>query len=223
MPPDNVEQVLGYRFRSQGLLEEALTHPSLNVPYNNQRLEFLGDKALGIMVAELLFRLFPAEKEGAIAKRHAALVCREFLADYARAKGLAAFVKMSMGEENIGGRENPANLEDVVEALFGAIYLDGGMDAVNQVFLSYWQEQAGQVKAPPKDPKTTLQEYAQARGLPLPRYELVETEGPVHAPLFTVAVHVEGQACVATATTKRAAEREAARLMLEHLQQETDK
>lgn len=222
MPLEDVERVLGYRFRSSGLLEEAITHPSLNSPYNNQRLEFLGDKALGIMVAELLFKLFPAEKEGAIAKRHAALVCRDFLAEFARAKGLGAYLQMSYGEENIGGRENPANLEDMVEALFGAVYLDGGIDAVEQVFQDYWKERAGLVKAPPKDPKTTLQEYAQARGLPLPHYELVETEGPVHAPLFTVAVHVEGQACVATATTKRAAEREAARLMLEHLQQETD-
>lgn len=214
-----IEDRLGHRFRQRGLLEEALTHPSCNKAYSNQRLEFLGDTVLGLMVAKLIYRLFPNEKEGDLAKRHAALVCGESLVIFARELGLSAYMRMADGEESTGGRENPTNIEDMVEALFGAVYLDGGMDAVEATFLSYWEKQAGMVKAPPKDPKTALQEWAQARGKALPTYTVAAAEGPPHAPLFTIEVAIEdGTIFSAAASTKRVAEREAARLLLEHLE-----
>lgn len=216
-----IEQKIGYRFRQKGLLEEALTHPSLAKPYSNQRLEFLGDTVLGLMVAKLLYRLFPAEKEGDLAKRHAALVCGESLVRYAQALGLPAHLLLAEGEAQAGGRDNPTNIEDMVEALFGAVYLDGGLEAVETAFLPWWQAQAGKVKAPPKDPKTALQEWAQARGKQLPTYTVASAEGPPHAPVFTIEVAIEdGTVFSATATTKRIAEREAARLLLEHLEQD---
>lgn len=219
MSLSELERKIGYHFRQRGLLEEALTHPSCAKAYSNQRLEFLGDTVLGLMVAQLLFRLFPAEKEGDLAKRHAALVCGESLAVYAKEHELAPHLLLADGEAMAGGRDNPANIEDMVEALFGAVYLDGGMVAVEQAFLPYWERQADKVKAPPKDPKTALQEWAQARGKTLPVYRLAQSEGPAHAPVFTIEVAIEdGTVFSATAGTKRLAEREAARLLLEHLE-----
>lgn len=220
MSAQNIEQKIGYTFRQKGLLEEALTHPSCAKAYSNQRLEFLGDTVLGLMVALLLFRLFPNEKEGDLAKRHAGLVCGESLVAYAKKRDLAAHLIVSDGERTAGGCDNPTNIEDMVEALFGAVYLDGGMEAVQNTFLHDWEEQAGLVKAPPKDPKTALQEWAQARGKALPDYRVTTADGPAHAPVFTIEVAIEdGTVFSATAGTKRAAEREAARLLLEHLEE----
>lgn len=216
-----LEAALGHRFAKAGLAAEAATHPSCAFSYNNQRLEFLGDTVLALVVANLLYRLFPAEREGDLAKRHAALVRGETLVGFVRDKGLAAFLQLNEGEESCGGRENPANLEDYCEALLGAVYLDGGLESAESVILPYWEPLAAGVKAPPKDPKTALQEWAQARGKPLPTYHLAAKEGPSHAPLFTVEVSVEGSAtCAATASTKRVAERKAAKLLLEHLEAE---
>lgn len=215
----SLEEKIGYRFRQRGLLEEALTHPSCAKPYSNQRLEFLGDTVLGVMVGKLIYRLFPTEKEGDLAKRHAALVCGESLVRYALELNLAEHLHMTDGEAATGGRDNPTNIEDMVEALFGAVYLDGGIEAVEQTFLPYWELQAGKEIAPPKDPKTALQEWAQARGKPLPSYTVAAAEGPPHAPVFTIEVSIEdGTVFSATAGTKRLAEREAARLLLEHLE-----
>lgn len=214
-----LEIALGYTFKQKGLLEEALTHPSCNRPYNNQRLEFLGDSVLGFLVAGLLFRLFPKEKEGNLHKRLAALVCGESLVKFAEAKGLIGHLKMNESETRAGGQNNPANIEDMVEALFGAVYLDGGMDAVEAAFKPYWESLAGALTAPPRDPKTSLQEWAQARGLALPQYTVASSEGPAHAPVFTIEVAIEdGAVFSATASTKRAAEREAARLLLAHVE-----
>lgn len=215
----SLEDKIGYRFRQRGLLEEALTHPSCPKPYSNQRLEFLGDTVLGVMVAKLLYRLFPNEKEGDLAKRHSGLVCGESLVRYARSLNLAEHMQLADGEDSAGGRENPTNIEDLVEALFGAVFLDGGLDAVENTFLPYWEQQANDVKEPPKDPKTALQEWAQARDKPLPAYTVASVDGPPHAPVFTIEVAVEdGTIFSATAGTKRLAEREAARLLLEHLE-----
>jgi ribonuclease-3 len=216
---NSLEQKIGYTFRQRGLLEEAMTHPSCAKPYNNQRLEFLGDTVLGLMVGTLIYRLFPKEKEGDLAKRQAALVCGESLVRYAKEFDLAQHMVLADGEAIGGGRDNPTNIEDFVEALFGAVYLDGGLNAVEQTFLPYWEKQAGLVKAPPKDPKTALQEWAQARAKPLPEYRLVASDGPAHAPMFTIEVSIDdGTVFSSTAGTKRLAEREAARMLLEHLE-----
>ena len=217
-----IEQNIGYNFRQKGLLEEALTHPSCAKAYSNQRLEFLGDTVLGLLVAKIIFRLFPNEKEGDLARRHAALVCGESLVHYAREIGLGEALILAEGEASSGGRENPTNLEDAVEALMGAVFMDGGMEAVDECFESYFEVRAGSVKTPPKDPKTALQEWAQALGKPLPEYQLAATDGPSHAPVFTIEVKVGDTVISATANTKRAAEREAARLMLEQVGDKND-
>jgi len=218
----SIEDIIGYRFRSARVLEEALTHPSCaetkgGLPYSYQRLEFLGDAVLGLVIAELLFTLYPGENEGSMAKRHAALVRSESLADVARRLGIGPYIRMSgSGQDN--GRDLNSNLEDVCEALIGALYLDGGFDAARDFVLRQWEPLARAMSAPPKDAKTALQEWAQGRSLNLPEYRVVEMTGPAHAPEFTVSVSVEGaQPAVAKAASKRQAEQLAAKALLEKL------
>ncbi|NBX03354.1 MAG: ribonuclease III [Alphaproteobacteria bacterium] len=196
------------------LLHLALTHPSLAKEQSNQRLEFLGDSVLGAVVAHLLYQLFPNEQEGELARRLAALVRGETLTLIAREIDLAAALRLAAGE----ARDNSSNLEDALEALIGAIYLDGGFDAASSFITPRWKPLAEKTIAPPKDAKTALQEWAQGRGLPIPVYSVLETTGPAHAPLFTVEVQVQGQAPTsAQANAKRAAEQLAAAELLERV------
>lgn len=216
-----LQQKIGYHFKDTALLELALTHPSLSGTQNNQRLEFLGDAVLSSVVAELIYAMYPNEQEGELALRHSALVRSETLATIAQDIALGTAIKMASGEEAGGGRENPATLEDTLEALVGAIYLDGGYAAAKSFIEPRWQELAKTVKAPPKDAKTALQEWAQGRGLPLPEYELLETEGAAHDPVFTVRVSVQGQkAETAQAKSKRNAQQEAANKLLLRLEEQ---
>ncbi len=211
-----VEERIGYRFNDPAWLKQALKHPSMGGKTNNQRLEFLGDGVLGAVVARLLFELFPAEAEGALARRQAALVRSETLAAIAREIGLDEALVMTESEAAAGGRQNPTNLEDACEALLGALFMDGGYAAAEAFIMPRWLPLAKSVQAPPKDAKTTLQEWAQARGLPLPIYRVVSAEGPAHAPIFTVEVCVEGQeAASASAPSKKVAEQMAAEGLLE--------
>lgn len=210
-------------FLESPLVQQALTHPSCGqkqdgVPFNNQRLEFLGDSVLGLVVAEMLYHLYPHEQEGELARRFAGLVCGERLVDVARSIGLGEMLLLSDSEIEHDGRENASNLEDACEALIGAIYLDQGFDAARTFIRVHWQELAESVSEPPKDPKTALQEWAQSKGLPLPNYRLLSETGPSHAPAFTIEVYVEqaGRA-EATASSKKAAEREAAAQLLQSL------
>lgn len=213
-----LESHIRYQFKDKALLKLALTHPSLAEKNNNQRLEFLGDSVLGSIVSDLLYTLFPDEPEGALARRHAALVCRETLVQMAQSIGLADHLMMSAGEKSAGGRENPGNMEDAMEALIGAMYLDGGYEAVHKFVALYWQPLARSLKEPPQDAKTALQEWAQGKSLPLPDYILLRTDGSAHEPVFTVEVHVQGQQSVqATAKSKRAAEQSAAEQLLRKL------
>jgi ribonuclease III len=216
-----LEAQLGYNFTNARLLELALTHRSLTREGNaasNQRLEFLGDAVLGLVIAEMLYALFPGEAEGDLSKRLVSLVNGEQLAVIAQTLHLGDYLHVSGGEAEQGGRENPSNLEDALEALLGAIYLDGGLDAAKAVITRYWGDYATALKSPPKDPKTTLQEWAQARGLPLPEYALISSDGPSHAPLFVVEVRVEGIAPLrAEAGVKKTAERLAAEKLLASL------
>ncbi len=211
-----LEERIGYRFRDGKLLTLALTHPSVVKSPSNQRLEFLGDAVLGAIVARLLYDLYPNEQEGELARRLAGLVRRETLAQVAR--GIQLGEALHMGASEKGGRDNPSNLEDALEALIGAMLLDGGMEAVEAFIVPRWKELAGRIEAPPKDAKTALQEWAQARGLPIPNYRIAATGGVAHAPRFTIEVTVEGHPpAQAEAASKRAAEQEAARLLLERL------
>jgi ribonuclease III len=212
---------LGYQFSNARLLELALTHRSLSRESNNfsnQRLEFLGDAVLGLVVADMLYTLFPNEPEGDLSKRLVSLVNGEQLAVIAQRLNLGDYLSVSGGEAEQGGRENPSNLEDALEALLGAIYLDSGLDAAKAVITRFWGEHATTMKAPPKDPKTTLQEWVQARGLPLPEYVLISSDGPSHAPNFVVEVRVQGVAPArAEAGVKKTAERLAAEKLLADL------
>jgi len=213
-----LETRIAYPFKNRELLALALMHPSLNQGKNNQRLEFLGDAVLGLAVGKMLYELFPDEQEGELARRHAALVRGETLAQVARDIALGEHLKMTASEEQSGGRNNPTNLEDAMEALLGALYLDGGMAAAEQFILPRWSELAHNVNIPPKDAKTALQEWAQAKGLPVPSYTVKSTTGPAHAPEFTVEVTVQGHpSAEAKAPSKRAAEQSAAGILLKAL------
>jgi ribonuclease-3 len=209
-----VETAIGYAFRDKGLLNQALTHRSLGEGHN-QRLEFLGDSVLGLLIAEMLYAMYPAEAEGDLSKRLVSLVNGEQLAGIARGWGIGDALNLSHSEEEQGGRENRSNLEDACEALLGAAYLDGGLDAARGLIARFWQPHAHEMKAPPKDPKTTLQEWAQARGLPLPEYVVMSAEGPSHAPVFIIEVRVDGLSPARSeAGNKKLAERKAAEAML---------
>jgi ribonuclease-3 len=215
-----LQQRIGYAFDNPELLTLALTHPSLGKGGSNQRLEFLGDAVLGMAVAAMLYDLYPSEQEGELARRHAALVRGETLTQIAAGIGLGDCLLMAASEKQGGGRDNASNLEDALEALIGAIYLDGGMEAAQRFIAPRWRELAEKIIAPPKDAKTALQEWAQARGLAIPVYRIVETTGPAHAPVFTIEVSLAGHApATAKAASKRLAEQLAAEALLKKLMQ----
>lgn len=215
-----LQTLLGYQFRDPALLELALTHPSASPARNNQRLEFLGDAALSALVAELLYHLFPTESEGELARRLTGLVRGERLTEEAQKLDLSRFLRMADGEAAGGGRFTASNLEDALEAVCGAIFLDGGYDAVRQVFGARWQELAKAQITPPKDAKSALQEWAQARAMPLPHYALISTKGPAHAPVFSVQVSLsDKQNASASANSKRLAEQLAAQALLDKIQE----
>ena len=226
---NDICRALDYRFRQPDRLEEALTHSSAcpargrgtasgrpRVAY--ERLEFLGDRVLGLAVAQMLFDRYPQENEGALARRHAALVRREALARVALTLGLDAVLVMSKGEEESGGRQNPTMLADSCEAVLGAVFADGGLDAAVAIVKRYWEPLMAEAVTPPKDAKTGLQEWAQGRGKPLPVYRTVGVEGPQHDPIFLISVTVEGfEAITGRGASKRVAEQAAAAAMLETL------
>lgn len=232
----DLAQIIGYAFNSPMLLTEALTHPSATASERGHgrrakparrgydRLEFLGDRVLGLVVAELLWRRFTDEPEGLLTRRHTHLVRREALARVAQAIGLGRHLILSRAEATAGGAANPAILADACEAMIAAIYLDGGFEAAAAFVHRFWAPLIAAMEGPPSDPKTTLQEWAQARGLGLPQYELVATSGPDHAPLFTVAARIAGsEAAIATASAKRAAEAGAAAALLDRIKAKTPK
>lgn len=226
--------VLDYAFSDPELLRVALMHPSALSTgrgklrkkldprtvrgADNQRLEFLGDRVLGIVVAEMLFRAFPDEDEGALARRLAALVKQDSLDAVAREIALGRYLTISRGEEEGGGRDNPAILADACEALIGAIYLDGGLEAARVFVERHWRPKMNAEAKPPQDAKTALQEWAQAAGLALPLYTVVKSEGPPHDPVFEVEVTVAGQEpASARGRSKRAAEQAAAKRLLDRV------
>lgn len=213
-----LEQRIGYQFKQPQLLTLALKHPSISKGQSNQRLEFLGDSVLGLVIARLLYDMYPEEQEGELARRQAALVRGETLTKIARDLRLGEAIDITASEAQGGGRDNPSNLEDALEALIGAIYLDGGLEAAEAFIMPRWVEIARHTAAPPKDAKTTLQEWAQGRGLPVPTYTLIEHSGPAHAPIFTIEASLPGYApASAKAASKRQAEQTAAGMLLEQL------
>lgn len=211
---------LGYKFTRPALLERALTHPSVSADRDHQggdyeRLEFLGDRVLGLLVAEKLFQRFPQEAEGLLARRLAKLVAKETLASVADELGLGRFMRLAMGEDEQQGRSNPGLLSDVCEAVIAALYLDGGLPAAKGLVDACWADRIEEDREPPSDPKTELQEWAQGRGLPLPRYSEIDRQGPPHDPVFTIAAEVLGYPRqIGRGRSKRAAEQDAAAQLL---------
>ena len=209
---------LGYIFQRPELLEEALTHRSA-LPRNNERLEFLGDALLNLIVAEHLFQRYPQASEGELSRLRATLVKGEALAELARGLKLGEELRLGQGELRSGGPQRESILADALEAIFGAVYLDGGLKACRSLILHLYRNNlAGLASADElKDPKTRLQEYLQARQQPLPIYSVLEIRGEPHAQSFTVECAVADRRAVAVGSSRRKAEQDAARQMLERL------
>lgn len=212
---------LAYVFRNPELLVQAVTHASISSPTrpDNQRLEFLGDRVLGLVMAEALLQADPAAAEGLLAPRYNALVRKESCADVAREVGLGGVLRLGRSEMLSGGRRKEALLGDALEAVIAAVYVDGGFAAAQGVVLRLWAGRIAAVEADSRDAKTALQEWAQARGLAPPDYAEQGREGPDHQPVFTVSVSLEtGETEVALAGTKRQAEQAAAKALLSRME-----
>jgi ribonuclease-3 len=220
---EGLERTLGHRFTDRALLQAALRHSSVAPGARTrkqgdhfERLEFLGDRVVGLAIADLLLARFPRESEGDLARRHAALVSRTTLAQLAEKIDLGPQLHLTRGEDETGGRSKPTVLADALEALVGAIYRDGGLEPARAFVARLYESELDGAGRPPRDPKTELQEWAQGKGLPLPSYRIVRTEGPAHQPSFRVEVSVRGEEpVVAEGTSKQAAERAAAAALLQ--------
>ncbi len=211
----------GHDFAQPSLLIEAVTHPSMSSPSrsDNQRLEFLGDRVLGLVMAEALLEHDPGASEGQLAPRFNALVRKEACASVAREIDLGKVLKLGRSEMLSGGRRKEALLGDAMEAVIAAVYLDGGFDAARAMIVRLWEGRINAVESDARDPKTALQEWAQARGMPPPRYVQTAREGPDHAPVFTITAQLESGATEsATAGSKRIAEQVAAKALLARLE-----
>ena len=216
-----LEGRIGYTFQRPELLLRAVTHSSMSSATrdDNQRLEFLGDRVLGLVMAEALLAHDPKATEGQLAPRYNALVRKEACADVAREIALGDVLKLGRSEMISGGRRKLALLGDAMEALIAAVYLDAGFDPARALILRLWGERIGAVEDDARDAKTALQEWAQARGLPPPKYVELKRSGPDHAPVFTMAAQLEtGDSESATAGSKRQAEQAAAKALLDRLE-----
>lgn len=212
------ETLLGHSFARPDLLREALTHRSANAGLgSNERLEFVGDRVLGLLIAEWLVERFPAENEGALGKRLAHLVSQPVLAAIAEDLGLPALLDVATPEARAGVRRRATVLADAIEASIGALFLDAGLDPARAFVRRAWQGVTQSQLRPPQDAKSALQEWAHARGKGSPAYKVVSATGPSHAPVFTIAVTVAGATASASATSKKAAEQEAADSLLKAL------
>ena len=214
-----LERQLGYNFKNQALLERALTHASLRgakkVREDNERLEFIGDRVLGLAVAEMLIEAFPQATEGELARRYNRLVRGEMCAKVGRDLDLGSYLILSDSEAESGGRHKATILADAIEAVLGAIFLDAGFDKARGVICRLWQSPDEPHPKVEVDAKSALQEWAQGQGLALPVYVEVAREGPDHAPLFTSEVRIKGKSPArGEGASKRAAEQAAATALL---------
>lgn len=217
-----LEQRLGYSFADPALLDLALTHPSAitsSSPERQlesyQRLEFLGDRVLGLVVADMLYAAYRAADEGDLHRRHASLVRKETCADVGAELGIGDALTLGESEESSGGRQKLTILGDACEAVIGAIYLDGGLDAARALIERSWSGRMSGSHRPARDAKSTLQEWTQGQGLPVPRYRVVEASGPAHAPRFVISVDLERfPSATGEGPSKREAEQAAATAIL---------
>jgi ribonuclease-3 len=216
---DRLEQLLGHRFSDRAVLREAMTHASAvsdglaGTTY--QRLEFLGDRVLGVVVADMLYETYPEAEEGELSRRLTKLVRGETCAEIAAAIDLGSYAVLGMGERQSGGRANRAILANLCESVIGALYRDGGEKAARPFIEQHWRPVMLSLTGPLRDAKTALQEWAHRRGADLPVYKETARTGPDHAPKFTIEVHVEGvPPSTGHGASKRAAEQDAAADML---------
>ncbi|MGI3169554.1 ribonuclease III [Pseudooceanicola sp. C21-150M6] len=212
---------IGHDFARPELLVQAVTHSSVSSPTrdDNQRLEFLGDRVLGLVMAEALLERDQAASEGLLAPRYNALVRKEACADVAEAIDLGAVLRLGRSEQMSGGRRKMALLGDAMEAVIAAVYQDAGFEAAKSMVLRLWGGRIDAVDADARDAKTALQEWAQARGLQPPKYVETGRDGPDHAPNFRIEARLStGEAAEAKAGSKRAAEQAAARALLDRLE-----
>lgn len=214
----SLEKNLGYTFKNVSFLEKALTHPSALPPGQGvdfERLEFLGDRVLGLIIATWLFEEFPQEKEGDLARRFTGLVRKETLVDVAQAINLDQVMVMKRENSSSQKKRLETLLSDGCEALIGALYLEGGLDAAQFFIHRYWEDYLKGTHSPPQDPKSMLQEWAQGQGKRHPCYVVIESSGPAHAPRFIMEVRVEGfDFLQGEGSSKRLAEQDAAQHML---------
>lgn len=212
-----LEKLVGHCFNDPDVLRQALTHASLERSSWNvyERLEFLGDRVLGLVVSETLLKRFPNEREGQISRRYANLVKRDSLAVVARKIKFGDYLLISAGEEAAGARESVTILSDALEAVIGALYWDGGLEVARQFILEHWDPLLALDEEPPVDPKTALQEWAQRRQYALPEYKVVSQEGPAHSPKFLIEVCLgKFEPQKGYGTSKRQAEQMAAKSLL---------
>ena len=226
LPPEalrEAQELIGFRFKDPVSLERALTHPSAIAPsgdtvkLSNQRLEFLGDRVLNLLIAERLIERRQSDSEGDLAPRLNRLVKKGACAAAVRHLGLQQFILMSESEIAAGGRDRESTQGDACEAIIAAIYLEGGLSAARKFVERAWAPQFESAPAETKDPKTLLQEWAQGQGHPLPEYVITGRSGPDHAPVYEVEVRLTAGNAAATGSSKREAERHAAALMLRTL------
>ena len=226
---DKLLQCLGHNFADPVLLEEALTHPSATTRKSTRlgsgrdydRLEFLGDRVLGLVIADHLLKTYPNSDAGHLATRYNALVRRETLAMVAEEIGLGPHMRFARGERDSGGSAKPALLANACEAVIAALYLDGGLEAAAHFIHQYWDKLADELTTAPKDAKTRLQELAHARNAPAPVYRETDRAGPPHQPVFTIEVEVGklGKAS-GDGSSKRAAEQMAADALYDLIEKE---
>ena len=216
---EELERRIGHVFADRDLLERALTHASVGdgarEVRHNERLEFLGDRVLNLCAAERLMALDPDAREGEMSRKLANLVNYHACARAARRAGLAEALRLSASATKVGARSSDAVLGDACEALMAALYIDGGLEAARAFFLKFWSDEFDNAEPEAKDVKNHLQEWAQSRGLALPKYQVVSRTGPDHAPVFTVSVTVDGYPDeLGTGRSRQDAEKAAALCML---------
>lgn len=212
-------KVFGYIFKDEDLLREALTHPSLEGGKQYQRLEFVGDRVLGLVIAEWLFEYYPDVDEGGMASRHSNMVRRETLAEVAQTMKLAEFIHMAKSTEDNGGRNRPTILADACEAIIGAVNQDGGYEKARKLVRKFWKKYISQDTIARRDAKTRLQEWVQARHIPIPNYVVVDRTGPAHDPYFTIEARINDMMPeLGKGRSKREAEQDAASKVLSRLE-----
>lgn len=224
-PPmrEALEETIGHRFKTPELLDRAMTHRSAaqghTAEWSNERLEFLGDRVLGLVVAEAMLERFPLAREGELAPRLNSIVSRETCGVVGAALGIGDSLIIDAAERGTGGAAKPSLIANAMEAIAGAIYLDAGFPAAEKFILRHWKPALQAAAIAPRDPKSALQEIVQGQGRPAPVYLHGERTGPDHAPVFTATVVIEGVGdAVGQGATKQEAERAAARTLVEQIE-----